>query len=568
MPALPQLQRIIGFPGGVEDLTDRVVSLSWTESVNQPWGGIKAVLKYRLSELDRVPYKGDWLVVRDAAGKALAWGYVARRGARLALGGRNRDALTVTPVVVEAIPWLAFLGRLQVFVAPKASEGTLLSYQDWADPVSGPWTQFNRTLAGDVGDALADVMEVLPRVLLPHGLGGEMVSGAIRVAHNALTSEAFSPDRIVEAVRGPSLSGPYVGLSRGASVLDLLLSTFGADSNMVELFPSLERPGVAAISGARRDLPAAIKEKYDQRFADAAGVGVEELTVGGRKISLGSDEFASQTMSAAEAGLSKAIASHKAQVLAAGDPPGATGAARALGRNPVLVYRMRPWRSAPLTDLISQNPFSEPDTDSLIELKALTAISFSEVTWRPEQAVVVPLQHILDLPMDSDDSMLVNATTVGLPMNPDSEVRFMTQLPLIASKSVSRRGLRLFQPAWPFFPPLDDRTKLTWMDSLVTLAAQAAQFMAGADRFEAGTASVHFSPRVRHGEVVRFEVPKGMPGDGYLTAYAESVTHTFEVDQERGTIRATTAVQYSRGLLDESRRNVPFSSEHGGFGAT
>jgi hypothetical protein len=234
----------------------------------------------------------------------------------------------------------------------------------------------------------------------------------------------------------------------------------------------------------------------------------------------------------------------------------ASGLATNLGKNPVIIYRMRPWRAEPLSDFVSKT-VGRPDQVTLVsreggiveETRTQNALgsdnfnldTFPGTTWRYDDAPRVDKSALIGLDFAVDDMNHANTVTVGLPTQADSPVRFMQRLglPFYSDNAILTRGVRLYQPQWPFFPPVDNRSigatsrsilggvvgvsrQSNMLRDMRTIALLAMQYMAGADRFENGSVLLEYSPQVRHGEPIRIGMPKGVPGDSKeLVGYVE-----------------------------------------------
>lgn len=217
-----------------------------------------------------------------------------------------------------------------------------------------------------------------------------------------------------------------------------------------------------------------------------------------------------------------------------------------LGVNLTLVYRIAPWRVRPLRDLVhvvggGENRGLDPAFDQN---------KFGGVTWRPERARVVRADEIVSVDPSVADANRINAVTADLGAGETHHYTLMAEagLPIWDAASVRQHGLRLYNPNWPFDGAVGTRTS---PNSVVrTVAAQAAQFMLGAERFMTGSASLnHLRRDIRHGEIVRFE----LHATKTLTAYVDRVQHTVTAN---AAVEGQTTVFFSRGLYDERLRDA------------
>jgi hypothetical protein len=615
-----------------DNLTEFVTSVAWSHSTTAPWGTIDAVLKLpRRQWLSRLPALGDWLVVRDMdTGKALQWGYLVDRSTGITQTERGHVDTQLT--TLRAVSWMDLLGRISVYADPgiSATKGTIMSTNRWT---SRPWRALLETVSdrfsltgvpkgllfgqqrNDPGRALALFLQELDLPALPFGTnprkapqGGteyvpETLRHAVRVVHNENTSVAYAPLRGVEAVPGYRLDAALFQIAamvRDTSVRDLIVQTFSADVNMVEMFPSLEDPGLVQVSGDARDseLQRQIQDDFDeftvQQTINEYGLDVALDSV---VFSPGADLYGAlramdgdTAKRSLEDVLSKPLltAARRGKLLEAARSGGrrfVNQTAAKLGQNPVLVYRMRPWRVMSIGDMLGYVFDDDKNKDKggfkLKLVKEATAKgfeydleTFKGTTWDPKSAIEIESGAISSVSFGVSDDNHVNAVTVGLPFMPDSPTSLMQRLglPLIQRFALARRGVRMFRPAWPFMPPTV-RVDTNLMAFMRTIAMLGVQFMMLNDRFESGTVEfARYMPLVRHGELIDIELPFGAPpgsvqragatksdAPARMIAYVESVSHSVTVDPARGPIHASTRVLYSRGLFNESERAFPFT---------
>ncbi len=580
------------------DLTDHCVSVSWTDQVSPPWGGIEAVFKLPRHLLaTHTPRPADWLLVR--LGKtAVALGYVTRRSGGIKADGRG--GIFTDYVHVSAGSWLQPLTLAQLYVTYSGARGGA-DYEDRAGTAFG-WNSWRNVIEAlvrstvaavelhgvnrietafmrrDIGEALRELWRELAVVTLPETLGGGDGTGNglllgrhAEVVHDPNTRKAFAPDRVVERVPGWTLNGLSQLTPGGNSVTGMLFASFMGDPGMMEMFPSLEAPGVPeeAPGDLRGYLSAEALGRVDTSTFTKAGLRLYKA--------LGLQDRNVLEEAMVKRDLDRARALRRS-------PPVrlASGLAKVLGRNPVLLYRMRPWRVSPLKDYVRGQGagFHVGDTSTVRGAAQLDIDEdlFTEVTWDASTAPVIPRDKVMAVTWTADDAAAVTMVTDDLPMQAQSVLRFMEelQLPIVQKTAPGRatgpmdwRGARLYQPNWPFFPPYDGKNQ-PLARFIRTIAAQAAQWHMGRERFESGTLTLKYSPAglqgrpLRHGEPIRVQMPAGVPG-GELTAYVESVTHTFTANGP--TITATTTVQFSRGLFDERARELSGARGLGGVAA-
>jgi hypothetical protein len=582
------------------DLTPFVKSIDISLSTAGPWEQASLVLEApRPRQYLRVlteAFRGGWLVITDrkyglgtgtdAAARhesshrerAIFWGYVSSRRGSLRVD--ERGALHTGAIPMTALGWFDFLGRVRVQKAPGVvnSTGTLIGPKDWknlfdalaatsmgTEDIDGSGREFRRR---DIGESLKPLLEVVGRVLLPPTLGGrekiksevsaalttvdltrERVSSRgtvtrsrlgslgdkISVVHDAATRDRHAPNVVVDPVPGWTIRGIQSFAMNQSTAQQLILGTFSGDPNMIELYPTLEDP--ALFRPKEKALPAAPQDLSVRTQATTQG----DVTFG----ALRRKEPGPETT-----GPKPESEKHRLAT-----PQFANETAKALGANPALVYRMKPWRTEELSEHVGHKDvlarqLKPGDLDSSI---------FRGVTWRANDGAIRSYlaRDIFQVEFGRDDADHVNCVTVGLPTQPDSDIRWLERagLPLIRRHSNSfvwRNGLRVYEPQWPFWPTFDSKDKSS-TDALIgglrTVAAQAAQFMGFADRFLTGSISMRYDGTIRPGQFIDVAIPGAGTGVR-LSAYVDAVSHRIWVEAQ-GQVMARTNVQYSRGLMGE-----------------
>jgi len=575
----------------VQYLNGKALSLSWSHSVNQPWEAIQLTFQFPRRGWTTFG-TGDWLVLRDPdTGKAMSWGFINDVNGSMQAG----SGIKTNPVSVVTSSWLDVLGRTSVYVSPglqSLSYATMFRYEDWDLVVESLFS----TLDGNIGRSLADVFEflLLDTMYLPPSMRGEAIGDAIRVVHDVESSKAYAPNAVVDPVRGPSLMGMNSINPTGTSAMDLILSTFVPAHNMLELFPTLEEPGIPGL----RDVDLAVDPKTDivdpDKMKEVMAINAR-IAYTKRRVKVG--QVVSPTApTQIRSGTTKETVF---EPVGGSRPASRTG--RYLGLNPVLVYRMRPWRThrtlsewaelyAPpglvglafdLRKRLREGRI--PDRHIKIANRIIKAIDiddelFQGITWRPDLGYQVDRGEVYSVSWGMSDLGHVNAVTVGLPTQPDSVISFMENagLPIFTPDDLRVSGLRLYRPPWPFYAPVNpdkqenkESTKDAGQqgespDSLLrhmrTVAVQAAQFMGGAAKFMTGEVTCRYRPDIRAGKVITMELPDGGTWK-HITGYVETVTHTVHVDGP--TVRGRTAVTFTRGLPDVSEDLRPAMTMRG-----
>lgn len=487
----------------VVDLTEHVVDVTDTHGRVQPYGGIDVALDLPLWHWDRLPGCDDWLVLRDAdSGAALQVGVVDGP----ATGFRARPAVETKTTRVAAPTWLDFLGRTLVYTSGRLStRGTLFGAKDWESLIA---TMTSLAEGGAIGLHLSRFIRRAANVALPPSLSSETLGRAVRVVHDAATAERFSTraPSTVESVKGGSLQGvaSFTGGVMGTPLLAMLQSIFWGSPQMVELFPSIE----PALGSRRAAAP--------QDVARQVGLGAASAALAGATLAGGAVALATpQEFHASE--LAGQLLAHLA-----------------------LVHRVVPWRSRPLRESVA------------IAGGGFVDGMFEGVTWNPEGAPEVRAEEIEDADIAQSSSERINAVTANVPGTSEliSIVTEETGLPIADWDSVDSHGLRLWNPAWPFFY---GKSASSIEDVLQTVAAQGAQFMLGAERFWSGTIRLNRVRRdLRQGAPARFTIVREGKRQK-LIAYVDRVMH--RVNATAALEGATTAF-VSRGLFDERQRGV------------
>ena len=487
----------------VADLTPYTLQVREIHGRMPPFGGLDVDLDVPAAEWALLPAPGDWLVLRDArTNVALQVANVAPVEPGLNVAGARVETKVTQ---VSADTWFDYLERLNVYMVDRATVGTLFSDEDYSQIIAEAGALGTN---GKIGAVLARVLERLTNVLLPASLTGQTLGAGVRVVFDAETAERYARGRVVEPIKGTNVRGLDTGGLKGdwtgVSVLDLLLGTFWQARQMVELFPSIEP---------------------QRRGAHVAWVPH------GSGLRLGS------AVGAAPSGGS------------AWEEAADRGGDMALGANLTLVYRIVPWRVRPLRDVVhvvggGENRGLDPAFDQN---------KFGGVTWHPESARVVTADEIVSIGNPVADSNRINAVTADMGASETHHYTLAAEagLPIWDAESVRQHGLRLYNPSWPFDSAVGTRMSVNAV--VRTVAAQAAQFMFGAERFMSGSATLnHLRRDIRQGEIVRFDLHRTK----VLTAYVDRVQHVVTAS---AAIEGTTTVFFSRGLFDERLRDVQVS---------
>lgn len=303
-----------------------------------------------------------------------------------------------------------------------------------------------------------------------------------------------------------------------------------------------------------------------------------------------------------------------------GDPT-LSALTRALGRRPVLIYRLRPFRSRPLLESVMAREDFTLDPDSIwaklsarsswgvlqnqgigltgspkhaastvgqtytsAQLQAIASLSFksaqeaqlydifTKVTWDTTRAIDIPQSTVRRVTFSWDDTRRVNCVSVRLSTSPGLgiEAASVLGLPMKQSKSIVEYGARVAKPTWPFVvtkPGTND-----WVAYMRSIAAQLMQFEQNAHLMSDGIIVTDYDRATRISEdptrsqttfgPIRY-IPVGeivsLKHEGSLPfyAYSQMVVREYQTTS-KGAEKAVTTVHYTRGLYGiEELRDTP-----------
>lgn len=267
--------------------------------------------------------------------------------------------------------------------------------------------------------------------------------------------------------------------------------------------------------------------------------------------------------------------------------------ASALGRRPVLIYRVKPWREEPLwRNAVSKATYVPEDFEisttvsaasdefnrikkARLDSKAVTQDLlvnqqiFAKVTLDTgniEQVTPIPEAYIHTMRSTVDDASRLNAATIALTPEGGVEVDTLETagLPILIDDQIKKHGLRMHNVNWPMLT--SSGGTLTTVGSADvryyrTVAAQVMQFNMMNHVLETGMMDLHYTAALRIQESKEDQQTKVSPvldihhgrwfrtkiGDlpeylGYITALQHSI-----VRDPSGTLSAKTTLQYIRG---------------------
>lgn len=195
--------------------------------------------------------------------------------------------------------------------------------------------------------------------------------------------------------------------------------------------------------------------------------------------------------------------------------------ATALGRRPVLVYRVKPFRMEPLhraavakvsysfedveaaTRQIDQDDVREAAQQRALQARLdsqrrsrevlITGRMFTQVSFdpsNPQQVVGIPASLVNRITRQSQDSARVNASTISIVPSGGAHIdsSAAADLPIFDDHQVEQHGLRLHKSRWPFYSV--DRKQM--IEYYRAVAAQVMQFQANAHLLETGTVVLRY----------------------------------------------------------------------------
>ena len=539
----------------VADVTRDLISVAWSDALEPPWQSM--TLRMRGPSATAPPFDiGDHLALRLAPNiPAAAWAIVVDLSTSLSKSGPGIPDQAIWNV--HAVGWFDYLGRVDLVTyfgitdGPEGGEpvgGTVFSSRespfdeylydengatlDTADS-QAELVEAVLKLSWGAGVSLDQFMRIAPRIGLPAGLAPAVTTNgvtnlsqlrdSVRVAHNGTSAAVLcgpgaldrkgTPARAVEPIIG-LLPNPQPLANGSAKLLGFVQGTWGVDPGLAEMFPTLEDPPPDGGSGDQYITPARQTEQLLSGTFAPAPIRVSSLL---------------------------------------------PGAAQTLGRNPVLVYRMRPWRVVSLLSWVERIIRLDPRFGSLGAL-ALPILrlpeyaTFQIVTWDLSRAAVVTADDLVSMDVRFSDDDATNVITAQQ-MGALSPTAFATNLGLpIVSDLVSVLGARVYTASFPFMRGADavgGPVLASIQQAIAILAAQAAQWHLGDERFARGSMRLRFRGDIRIGEPIILALAYGQ-----FVAYVESIDRSIEI-AEGAIVGRTTSVTYSRGTWTDAIRDFP-----------
>jgi len=518
------------------DITGFVHSLTFTHSVAAPWETITVGMQLPaqlwqkilagIPRTDgRLPKPGFWVVVwlfpsnkevtaaKTGKRTAIAWGYVDR----VTTGFTHHDngQQTTMPMHVSCISWLALLGRSTLSLAAPQStagrEGFVYNIDTWNTALQ---EVLNAVTKKNPGEVLQAVFEETTRIYFPTTLTGSSTRDFgqdIPVVWNADLAKTYAPTRAaaVKTIQGQAVHSAAQAIPGKTSLLSWLYAIFAPDSNMVEMFSSLEYPqqgddgevssptlAANALGGAQ---PVLI---YRFKPFNLAGINAEALKLADQKDGYGADSSYAPTASQ-QAGLFQ-------------DPVKA-----------------------------ADHGFGDP----FYNIPADEIMGVEDLSWN-----------------DSDRVNLAFVNSVFGDLGPIQAYDIITAPVVQDLSEFNRYGQRSFDLSWPFVPPVQgqdvpvNQSTPALRTSLDAVGELAWTFVGGREQTCSGRLKSLFVPWRRAGHWFSAELKLQQGNDktrlAYLTGYIDQVTHSTRiVNPETGHFEQDTIIHFSRGLLSDNPGN-------------
>lgn len=414
---------------------------------------------------------GDFVTLRDQTGATWSWGRVSvvRSQLKRAPGG----AMTHTPYAVMVQGWYDFLSRSKVHVLVTSSRpkvGTMFNLKEWSTIADNFYQMYGKP----PGEMLAYMMREVVRIRLPESLGGGWFADQIPVVYDRATALRWAPEFAdIEPVSFGSLM-PQINSSfmsaRSTDVGALIANMFLFENSLVELIPYLST-GVAQIT-----------------TPPVPSLGGATITGSGR-----------------------------------------TDLGDILGMQPVLVYRIKPFRTIPLKNSVVSKIvyrreeveagyldkqlalYDGPAKQGILNARAEARKSttdmlnatelFSKITFNPETIASLPFDIITQMTRQRADTERVNATTINAVPSASPSGTTITDvdylaLPITIDNQIEHHGLRLRHARWNLYPSTSTQSvtgDIPYDVYYRAVAAQVMQFYEKAHLYETGSMSTHFT---------------------------------------------------------------------------
>lgn len=417
---------------------------------------------------------GDFVTLEDQSGVTWSWGRVSV--VRSTLKREIAGPLVHAPYAVMAQGWYDFLSRSKIHVmqvAERPSVGTLFKLADWkriGEEISGMVT-------AAPGAILQHMLKRVMRIKLPESLGGGWFADEIPVVYDRDTALRYAPEFAdIEPVDFGSLM-PQLAMgfmeTRSTDVGSLIASMFLFETSLVELVPYLSTADVPA------SIPLSNQSTPSTPSPPGTPISGQQRTLLGAK----------------------------------------------LGAQPVLVFRMKPFRADPLyaaaVSKIHYRPedveagyldrqlalYDEPTRRRFIQArmqarndtteKLFDQGMFSQITFNPTSIATLPYSYINSISRQRSDTERLNAATINAVPAATPEGTTLTDidylaLPVAIDNQIENHGLRLRVARWNLYPPAGTQQSNDYSTYYRAVAAQVMQFYEKAYLYETGSLTMPF----------------------------------------------------------------------------
>lgn len=406
------------------DLSRNILEAEWHEGINPPWGQAKITFAHALGDSSTEPEDGDWLILRSDARKTRFLGRVYDTGRTTVAGGDG--AVDSAPFTVSLDGWFDTLSRPELYFdfSRKTRVGTLLTGTDFAillDLLRGA-----ASARSGLGETLAGIWRAMEWYQLPASMFGARSDWQERGTDDKAT--------------GPIMPG-------------------GALSDEAMVIADWETARLYAPTRAYQPVPGPALLAFDSAVSQAHRAA--DLL---RGTFVPCPEMI-ELFPSLEPIDDRRVPDAKRTALS-----------DSLGVMPVLMYRLKPWRTVPFaametnlggvkTDDVGEAiPQPAPSTEELrarSEAGVLTSSpDFNVITWRKsvggngDDTLKLNASDIFSWSPSRNDSQRVNGVTVSCPYmsEPGSFTQEKLGFPVIKKLDVARHGLRLMTLTWPFLP--------------------------------------------------------------------------------------------------------------------
>lgn len=523
---------------------------------------------------------GDFVVLRtrpSAAlvpdGRAWSWGRVS--ATRTNVSRNPSGSLTHAPYTVLMQGWYDMLSRTKLHVFEQRglpSVGTAFNITDWM----AIGATLNSSFGDDAGVILQYMIKQVVRIRLPESLGGGWLSDEIPVVHNEDTARQYAREFMgIESVSFGRLMPSMVqrfGEQRSTDVGSLINGMFVPEPMLIEVFPYLSMGG---------------ETQQTTPGTSASGTGTTTAQP---------PPNSSQTP--------------PPQVAQPASAAPLTKLGQILGRQPVIVYRIKPFRLNPLYTAAVAKPVyldehveegylfdqqqalqtgtahysqemrnkletrrreTREKTAKMITKPLLSDALFAQQTFSSAGCVPLDWSHVTQLSRQRADSERINASTIHVAPPADAVATSVNGLdglglPITLDKQVEEYGLRIKISKWPFYTPVGTTAELSIFYRAV--AAQIMQFYQNAHLFEYGHVTTHFTKAAKITESLSTPstadelMPDLEPGRWFRTSYVNSaggneyfgyitsLNHSIQ-RTSAGNLSAHTVLNFMRGHFAE-----------------